>query len=195
METTKSSRLERLIEWPTLLSGWALFILSLMIAFEVLARKYFQFSLKGVDEFGGYVLAIGSAVGFSYALVMRGHVRVDLVLLKLPTSLQDWANWIAALAMTAFAYVLLWRTIFVYSRTWALGAKSGTPLDTPLIYPQGLWTMALALFAIVSTATLWRLTAVCFFGSNQRDDLLSMRDEEVEAEAADARRRLDADGA
>jgi TRAP-type C4-dicarboxylate transport system permease small subunit len=194
MPPTRTSLWERLIDWPTLLSGWALLALSVMIAFEVLARKYFQLSLKGVDEFGGYVLAIGSAIGFSYALIMRGHVRVDLLLLKVSTPLQDWANWIAALAMTAFSYVLLWRTLFVYARTWQLGAKSGTPLDTPLVYPQGLWTIALVLFAVVCTATLWRLSAVCFFGSDQRDDLLAMRDEEVEMEAAEARRRLAGEG-
>jgi TRAP-type C4-dicarboxylate transport system permease small subunit len=194
MPATRVSLFERLIDGATLLSGWALLALSLLIAFEVIARKYFQFSLKGVDEIGGYVLAIGSAVGFSYALVMRGHVRVDLLLLKLSRRAQDWANWIAALAMALFSYVLLWRTLFVYEKTLQLGARSGTPLDTPLAYPQGVWTLALILFAVVCTATAWRLGKVCFFGSDQRDDLLAMRDEEVETEAAEARRRLAENG-
>ncbi len=190
--TPRPSRLERLVEWPTLLSGWALLVLSLAIAFEVLSRKFLNFSLKGVDEFGGYVLAIGSAVGFSYSLLMRGHVRVDLVLLKLSRPWQDWANWVAAVAMALFSYVLLWRTLFVYARTLSLRAHSGTPLDTPLAYPQGLWTAALVLFALTCTVTLWRLTTVCFLGSDRRDRLETL-DEEIEAETADARRRLAAD--
>jgi TRAP-type C4-dicarboxylate transport system permease small subunit len=185
--------LEKVVEWPTLLSGWALLVLSIAIAFEVVARKFFNFSLKGVDEFGGYVLAIGSAVGFSYALITRAHVRVDLVLLKLSRPWQDWANWIAAIAMAIFAYVLMWRALFVYARTWSLGARSGTPLDTPMIYPQGLWTVALVVFTIACTMTLWRLTAVCFLGSDRRDRLETLEDE-IEAEASDARRRLGADG-
>lgn len=185
-----ASRLDRVIEWPTLLSGWALLLLSVSIAIEVVARKFFQFSFKGVDEIGGYVLAIGSAIGFSYALIMRGHVRVDLLLLKFPRPLQDWANWFAALSMAVFAYVLLWRTLFVFARTWTLGARSGTPLDTPMVYPQGLWTAALVLFALVCTTTLWRLSTVCFFGSDRRDSQESTLDEEIRVESEDAQRRL-----
>lgn len=185
--------LDKVIEWLTLLSGWALLFLSLAIAFEVLARKFFNFSLRGVDEYGGYVLAIGSAVGFSYALVTRAHVRVDLILLKLSRGWQDWASWVAAIAMAAFAYALMWRALFVYARTWSLGARSGTPLDTPLIYPQGLWTAALVLFAVVCTVTAWRLTRVCFLGSDARERLETL-DDEIEAEAVDARRRLSPGG-
>lgn len=194
MTVARPSPLVRVVEWSTLASGWALLLLSFLIAFEVLARKFFQFSLQGVDEIGGYILAVGSAFGFSYALTTRGHVRVDLILLKLSTSLQDWANWVAALGMTIFAYILLWRTIFMYLRTFTLGAKAGTPLDTPLLYPQGLWLFALILFALICTTTLWRLSQVSFFGTGERDALDRALEEEVETEAADARRRLNIDG-
>jgi TRAP-type C4-dicarboxylate transport system permease small subunit len=190
MSSAKPSLLGRLVEGGTLAGGWALMLLSVLIAFEVLGRKFFGFSFRGVDEIGGYVLAVISAVGFSYALIAHGHVRIDLLLSRLPTRLQDFANWIAAIGMTAFAYVLLWQTVLLYSRTITLGARAGTPLDTPLIYPQGVWTVALALFGIVCTRTAWRLTRVCFLGSEDRDQFESLLEQEIEAEAADARRRV-----
>lgn len=190
MGRSKPSLLERLVDGATLVGGWMLLLLSILIAIEVTGRKLFEFSFQGVDEIGGYVLAASSAIGFSYALLMRGHVRVDLFLRKVPKRTQDFANWIAMIGMTVFACVLLWQTITMYSRTVSLGASAGTPLDTPLIYPQGVWVTGLALFTIVCTGALWRLTRVCFLRGQEREELDLSLEEEIETEAADARRRI-----
>ena len=45
--------------------GWWLVLFSLASCFEMVSRKLFQYSLQGVDEIGGYTLAITSAVGFA----------------------------------------------------------------------------------------------------------------------------------
>ena len=155
-----------------------------------MARKFFLYSTAGVDEIGGYVLAVSAAVGFAYGVVSRAHVRVDLFLARCPAGLRGILEFFAALGMAMFAYWLLWRTIYVLIRTISLNARASTPLHTPLIYPQGAWTIALALFALVATIALWRALGNMLRGELPAEETVSALDEEIHAETADAKRRL-----
>ena len=49
--------------------------------FEIIARKLFNHSLQGVDEIGGYVVAIIGTFGMALAAVERAHTRIDVLLL------------------------------------------------------------------------------------------------------------------
>ena len=95
----------------SLAGGYILLLLSLVIVFEILARKLFSYSLQGVDEIGGYVVAGTGAFGFAYALIERTHTRIDLVLGHVPKPVRNFLNVIAyamvagaALFITRFAY-------------------------------------------------------------------------------------------
>ena len=38
--------------------GYILLLLSFLIVTEIVARKFFSYSLQGIDEIGGYVVAV-----------------------------------------------------------------------------------------------------------------------------------------
>ncbi len=42
----------------TILTGYSLLILAFSIVLEIFLRAVFNFSMQGVDEYGGYVVAI-----------------------------------------------------------------------------------------------------------------------------------------
>ena len=75
--------LARGCSWLAVAAGWTLLALAILVTFETIVRKFFGFSIQGADEIGGYVLAISSSIGFCYALVMRAHIRIDLLLSRL----------------------------------------------------------------------------------------------------------------
>ena len=59
-----------------IVAGWALLAISFATVFEILGRKYFNFSFRSLDEIGGYMLAGVSAFGFAYALSQAfAHAR------------------------------------------------------------------------------------------------------------------------
>ena len=60
--------------------GYWLMLIAAATCVEIISRKLFSFSLLGVDEVGGYTLAILAALGFSYALVDRAHTRIDVLM-------------------------------------------------------------------------------------------------------------------
>jgi len=133
-----------------LLSGYALVGLSLLTGFEVITRKFLGFSLQGVDEIGGYILAATSSIGFTWALLQRSHTRVDIFIHRLPTSIRHLANLVAVLALAAAAIFLCHRAWLVVIETIEYRSQASTPLRTPLIWPQSIWLAGFLLFAVVA---------------------------------------------
>lgn len=143
--------LERGVDLLVILSGWWLIAFSLASCFEMVARKLFQFSLQGIDEVGGYTLAVTSAIAFSYALITRGHTRVDFMVSRLPQWLRAVLNWFAMTTLAAFALFAFYRATNVLSESIEFQSTATTPLQTPMWVPQSLWLLGYGLFAIIAT--------------------------------------------
>jgi TRAP-type C4-dicarboxylate transport system permease small subunit len=131
-----------------LVFGTIFVLLSLMVTLETLLRKLFGASLQGVDELGGYALAIGSTIAFTLALLDRSHIRIDLIHARLGACWKTALNLIATLLMALLAGLLCWMAWIQISETLDYGSTAQTPWATPLIYPQTVWFGGLLLFAL-----------------------------------------------
>jgi TRAP-type mannitol/chloroaromatic compound transport system permease small subunit len=143
--------LARTVEVFTLASGWWLLLIAVATCFEMISRKLFNFSLQGVDEIGGYTLAVTSALGFSYTLLARGHTRVDFLLSRLPSGARAFFNTLAMVSLAAVALFACFRAYGVLAESIEFDSHSTSPLQTPMWLPQSLWLLGYALFAIVAT--------------------------------------------
>ena len=175
-----------------LAAGWALLALSVLVGFEVMARKFFTFSVKGVDEIGGYVLALASAFGFIYTLTQHGHIRVDIVFKYLRPGMRATLHLLAFALLAAFAVLLAWCSAAVWLRSISLDAIAPTPLGTPLVYPQGIWVFGLIVFALLAVAMALDI-GITFLRKGplevDRRFHADRLDEEFRAEQLDAARR------
>ncbi len=154
----------RLAHGAAIAAGYASLGLSLLITFEVVARKLFNFSLQGVDEIGGYVLAIGVSFSFAYALLHRAHTRVDVLLTRLPRLLQAPLNAIAILLLSGFSAFMLWRAVETLKETLEFGSLASTPLQTPLWIPQSLWVIGLGVFSVLTVLLAGRAVKLLVTG-------------------------------
>lgn len=180
--------LGRGVDVLVILSGWWLIAFSLASCFEMVSRKLFQFSLQGIDEVGGYTLAVTSAIGFSYTLVTRGHTRVDFLVSKLPDAVRAALNWLAMATLSALSLFALFRGSNVLSESIEFQSTATTPLQTPMWIPQSLWLLGYALFAIIATYLAVHATTLLMKG--RVADLNSAYgpqtlEEEIESEAGD----------
>jgi TRAP-type C4-dicarboxylate transport system permease small subunit len=139
------------------LFGLLFLLLGFAVAVETILRKVFNRSLQGVDELGGYILAIGAALSFAVALAARTHIRIDLIHDRLPRVLRLLLNVLALISITACSLALLWMAWFAMSESAALNATAQTPWATPLKYPQALWLAALGVFCVVCGFEILRL--------------------------------------
>jgi len=127
--------------------GAMLMVCVLYTLVEILTRQLGG-SLGGVDEISGYVMAITSSWGVSYALTERAHVRIDLVRERLVSKSRALLDAIAIMSLAATALVVAWRGWSVVAKTLSTGARANTPLETPLWIPQLLWWSGWLWFAI-----------------------------------------------
>lgn len=156
-----------------ILGGYACLGLSFLIFFEILARKLFNHSLQGVDEIGGYVVAITGTFGMALAAVERAHTRIDVLLLRLPGRVQAGLNLLTYVALgigAAFMGYMGWRTL---SDSLTFGSVSSSPLQVPLWIPQSLWMAGLLVFALAALLTALRGLAALRHGLEAADQVLA----------------------
>jgi TRAP-type C4-dicarboxylate transport system permease small subunit len=147
------------------IGGYILFSLAVLVTIETLGRKLFNISLQGVDELGGYALAVGSALAFTTALVERAHIRIELFHVMLPVPLQMALNWVAITSIAVFGGLLAFVCFTILSDSFAYNSTAPTPWATPLIYPQSLWYAGMVIFALVSAAMALHATYLLVTGN------------------------------
>ncbi len=165
-----------------ILGGWLLVALSFAICLEVVLRKAFSLSLQGIDEYGGYALAVTSALGMAFCFYDHAHIRIDLLVRRLPRLLFRASSVLAVATLGATAWYLASGAWSVTLESWQFGAFANTPLRTPLYLPQGIWAIGLTIFLAAILVRLLRvlLAAVTRDEATLRETLDHNSDEAAE---------------
>lgn len=130
--------------------GVMMLALSFAIAAETVLRKFFAYSFGGIDELGGYAVAIAGPLAFTVAAVDQAHIRINLLHGRLPELARGFLNAVAAVSLALLALFLLYFTIRTVQDTSAYRSIAQTPWATPLIYPQSVWLVAMGVFALAT---------------------------------------------
>lgn len=141
-------------KYTAVVGGWLFILCSFFITFDVIGRRYFQFSSKATDEMTGYVLAVGTSLSFLIALYTKAHVRIDAVLAKLSLRIQAYMNMLALLFLNFFLVVAVWRVWTVAFFSFEQNAQATTVHRTPLGWPQGIWALGFSTFGLLALLML-----------------------------------------
>jgi TRAP-type C4-dicarboxylate transport system permease small subunit len=162
--------------------GAIMIALSFAIAAEVLLRKFFSHSMGGIDELGGYAVAIVAPLAFLVTAYEQAHIRINVLHGKLPLRARAILNVAAAVSLGPLALFLLYFTFKTVQDTLAYRSIAQTPWATPLIYPQAVWLMGMLAFtagtmAIAARAILlaargdWKILDRKFGPGSPQDEL------------------------
>lgn len=132
-----------------LLAGGAVLVLAVLILIDIVGRS-FGHSIQGTDELGGYVLALCGSLGLSWALLNRGHPRIDLGFRFFPRPLRNVLHVLAQGTIFLFALFMTWHAVAEFRTTLKFDAVTNTPLQTPLWLPQVFWLLGLCLFTLTA---------------------------------------------
>jgi len=135
-------------------AGWAFFACAALITFDVVARNTLGWSSQSTTELSGYALAFGIAWGLAHALARRAHVRIDLLVMKLPAAVRPWLHLLAMAFLLGFATTLTWAAWMLVDESLLFGARDMSLLGTPLWLPQGLWMAGIAVLAVLAALLL-----------------------------------------
>ncbi len=169
-------------------AGWLFVVAALFVSFDVISRKFFGFSSQATVELTGYMLAFGIAWGLTDALTTRSHIRVDVLLTRLPVGARAYMHALALAFLVFLGFFLVWRCWGVVGDAWLFGARDSSALATPLIVPQGLWAFGITIFFLLSVLMFLEVLLLLVLGRREQiDRLLGPRTiEEETAEALEA---------
>jgi len=172
--------------------GVLMILLSFAVTAETLLRKFFSVTLGGIDELGGYAIAVAAPLAFTVALIENAHIRINQLSALFPKKVQAVLNVLSAVSMLLLAGYFLYFTVETVIDTHSYKSIAQTPWATPLIYPQLLWLIASVTFpvaALVLTAQALRLLARGEWSALIRRFGPASPEEELKAELDDLRKR------
>jgi TRAP-type C4-dicarboxylate transport system permease small subunit len=170
------------------IAGWNYIACALFITFDVLARSFLGFSSAATVEVTGYMLAGGIAWGLAHALARRAHIRVDVLVNRLPLWLRAWLHLLALALLAGFAVFAAWAAMELVGESALFDAHDNSALHMPLVIPQGIWAFGLISFVVMCFVLMLESVLELALGRNAAlDDLLGSRTLEDEtAEALEA---------
>ncbi|MCF8533507.1 MAG: TRAP transporter small permease [Reyranella sp.] len=158
-----------------------------LVSTEVVSRKLLTVVYSGSDELAAYLFAVGTTWSLAYALVTRGHVRIDALYGRLPLRVRATFDVLALVTLGIVAFTLLDSGFDLVYANYIEGNRANTPLRTPLALPQIPWLFGLGLFffsiAVALSRTLLALRRGDYVAANQTAGVVS-QDEEIEGELA-----------
>ena len=175
-------------------AGWNYVACALFITFDVVGRAGFGVSSTATVEVTGYMLAIGIAWGLAHTLARRAHIRVDVLVNRLPVGLRAWLHLVALALLGVFGGFCAWAAWSRVDESMLFDAHDNSALRIALVIPQGLWLIGIGAFCLmVAVLLLEGILAVLAGEAEALDRLLGSRtleDETAEAlEAVEMARR------
>lgn len=132
-------------------------LVSAQVGFNILARvggASLSYTIPSYADFSGYFLATASFMALAYTLRSGGHIRVGLVVQRLP---ERW-RWITELLTLAFASLFsafaTYYALRLLGDSWRFGDKSTGIVAIPIWLPQCFMVAGLGLLTIAFIDTL-----------------------------------------
>lgn len=136
------------------IAGWIFVFCAFFITADVILRNFVGISSQSSIELTGYMLACGTAWGLGYALIERCHIRIDLLVDKLPARVRYILHTVSLAMLAVFVGFLAKGAADLVAESWLFDATDISVLRTPLVIPQGLWAFGLCMFFLLIVSML-----------------------------------------
>ena len=164
-------------------AGWTFIACAVFITADVLLRNFAGFSSSATTEITGYMLAFGIGWGLAHTLAMRAHIRVDVLVNRLPIRWRQFLHAFALAILTGLACFFTWVSWALVQESILFNARDTSALAIPLVVPQGLWAIGITMLAVMAVTLL--LEVLCRLAAGDAagiDELLGPRGYEEETE-------------
>lgn len=133
-------------------AGWCYLTITLLICFDIVCRRLLGFSTEATTEVTGYLMAIGMSWGLAGTLFERGHVRIDVLVQKLPVRIRVWLHLASLSALLVATAFFSWGAFSLFKDSYDFDAKDLSSLHMPMAIPEGLWALGFVLLLLAVLA-------------------------------------------
>lgn len=167
------------------IAGWNYVACALFITFDVVARRFFGFSSQATVEITGYMLAAGIAWALAHTLARRAHIRVDVLVNRMPFGIRAWLHVFSLALLGGLSVLIAWSAWELVDESALFNATDNSALRIPMILPQGIWAVGISAFVVMLGVLLLESTLNLLAGRSADVDRLlgsrTLEDETVEA--------------
>jgi TRAP-type C4-dicarboxylate transport system permease small subunit len=167
------------------LAGWNYVACAALITFDVIGRSLFGVSSAATVEISSYMLACGIAWSLAHTLARRAHIRVDVLVSRMPMQMRAWLHVLSLALLAGFAGFIAWAGWQVLEESMLFDAHDNSALRIPMDIPQGIWVVGLFAFLAMTLVLLLESTLALATGRLEEVDALlgsrSVDDETREA--------------
>ncbi len=117
-------------------SGWLVPLMMVLVVVEVFWRYVLRQPLMVADEFSAYMLVAVSYLGMAYTWRQGGHVRVTVLVSRLPPRAAGWLRFIGLILVFIFMIELDRVSYKMIAYALQINLRSSTWLMFPLFWPQ-----------------------------------------------------------
>lgn len=126
------SFIDRLNTWVARFWGASIILVTAAILYEVVARGLFGQATIWANETTVYLSAVTYLLGGGYALLKRGHVRIDLIYGSLGPSARTVADVISFVCFALYVGALVWVGSEMAWSSFQQSEGTGTPWNPPI---------------------------------------------------------------
>lgn len=137
-------------------AGFCYLLITVLICFDIFARQLLGFSTESTIELTGYLMAVGMSWGLAGTLFERGHVRIDVLVQRMPLRVRVWLHLASLLALVISTGFYVYGAVSIAKDSFAFNATDLTTLRTPLVVPQGIWAAGFVLLLLAALALALR---------------------------------------
>lgn len=148
------------------LSALALVSICLLITVQILCRlldtllslvglETLGWSVPGLSEIAGFLLVGVTFMGLAYTFTQGGHIRVTLLISRLPARWRVWVELACLSLAAAFVFYLTFYLGRLIEDSWTFNEKSYGLLSAPLWIPQTVLTSGILLFGLALIEAWW----------------------------------------
>ena len=166
-------------------AGWNFIFCAAFITIDVVCRNFGGFSSSATTEITSYMLAFGLAWGLAHALATRSHIRIDVLVNRLPIGVRQYLHAFALVLLTGLSLFLAWCAWGLVGESMLFNAKDTSALAIPLVIPQGLWAVGITMLAVFAVVLLLEVVCLLVAGdAAEIDKLLGPRGYQEETQEA-----------
>ena len=157
------SGLDQIGEWSGRIFVWLVIPLTLVVAYEVISRRFFDSPHIWATEVTDYIYGPHFMLVAAYTLLYKAHVRIDVIYMRFSPRVRGILDLITyVIFFYPFLIIILYQGVIFAHTSWSIGETSGTaalrvvpliktaiPVTAALLLIQGTATFIRAILQVV----------------------------------------------
>lgn len=141
------------------LAAWLFVATGAMLVYEVVARYVFTAPTIWAEELSRLGLVWGTYLAAAWLLRERQHIRITLLVERLPVRLRRWAEAFSLAVIAVLCAVATWLGAGIAAESVTRGSTTGSMLNLPMVVTEASIPVGFALLGIQALLEIVRLAA------------------------------------